>query len=143
MYDQNETVTHVYTAEGCRADTPAATTAAAAAAAAADLRVQFVDSPKRCDERTDPGLASRSRVGTARAILKTRGFTSRTLGDASGPLSLWCISDRRRVYVCASRSRLHLSSDLDESEFGLPPRRISSRARELYCLTREKRATRG
>lgn len=33
-----ELKTHVYTAEGCWADTPAAT-----AAAAADLRVQFVD----------------------------------------------------------------------------------------------------
>lgn len=45
VWSENETETHIYTAEGCRADTPAATTAAAAA----DLRVQFADSPKRCD----------------------------------------------------------------------------------------------
>lgn len=52
---ENEAETHVYTAEGCRADTPAAT-----AAAAADLRVQFADLPNRCDVGLSPGPAPRS-----------------------------------------------------------------------------------
>lgn len=51
---ENEAETHVYIAEGCRADTPAAT-----AAAAADLRVQFAELPNRCD--VDDDLRTRAR----------------------------------------------------------------------------------
>jgi len=49
--------THVYTAEGSRADTPAAV-----AAAAADFRVQLADLFNRCDA-DDPGLESVPRRG--------------------------------------------------------------------------------
>jgi len=38
---RDEAETHVYTVEGCRTDTPAAT-----AATTADLRVQFADLPR-------------------------------------------------------------------------------------------------
>lgn len=76
--------THVYTAEGSRADTPAA-----AAAAAADFRVQFADLPNRCvADDPEPESVPRQRVdGTARAILKTREITRK----------MWCAHvDRSR-----------------------------------------------
>lgn len=78
--------THVYTAEGCRADTPAATSAAAA-----DLRVQFADSPKRCGaDESRTRRAGPTSGPLERAILKTREFTSRTKGTRVflGPISL-------------------------------------------------------
>lgn len=71
-----ETETHVYIAEGCRADTPAAT-----AAAAADLRVQFADLPNRCDvddylrarPRDPENARTKSREGRDTHTYRSRG----------------------------------------------------------------------